>query len=90
MRPAVLAFCLAISGCAYQPSMPPPPLKVGMDTATVTTYYGNPGRINRSSHGDEQWVFTQTCMVGRLFQDTLYVYVASGRVTGWQQFDCIY
>lgn len=88
MRPAVLAFCLAISGCAYQPSMPPPPLKVGMDTTTLTTYYGRPVRINRSSHGGEQWVFRQTCQIGRLFQDNLYVYVEHGEVVSWQQYAC--
>lgn len=90
MKPAILAATLALTACAYQPSMPPPPITEGMDTATLTTYYGNPVRINRSSHGGEQWVFQQMCQVGRLFQDTLYVYVENGEVTAWQKFGCIY
>lgn len=79
-----------LSACVYQPTMPPPPIKAGMDTATLTTYYGRPVRINSASDGTEQWVFRQMCQAGRLFQDNLYVYVKDRRVVSWQQFGCYY
>ena len=67
MKAPILSACLFLAGCAYQPSMPPPPITEGMDTTTLTTYYGRPARINRAAYGD-QWVFRQTCIVGPILQ----------------------
>jgi|CXWK01.1.fsa_nt_gi hypothetical protein len=87
---AAIVVTILLSACAYQPSMPPPPIKAGMDTTTLTTYYGRPVRINSSGDGTQQWVFRQMCQAGRLFQDNLYVYVKDNHVVSWQQFDCYY
>lgn len=89
MRTAIALTTALLAGCAIEPTRPPPPITEGMDTTTLTTYYGRPARINRDSTGSEQWVFRQTCIVGPIFQDNLYVYVESGHVTGWQQFGCM-
>ena len=87
MKAPTLSACLFLAGCAYQPPQPAVPITVGMDTSTLTTYYGRPVRINRAAYGD-QWVFRQTCIVGPILQDNLYVYVRNGEVVSWQQYAC--
>ena len=87
MKAHILAAYVLLAGCAYQPPQPAVPITVGMDTSTLTTYYGRPVRINRAAYGD-QWVFRQTCIVGPILQDNLYVYVRNGEVVSWQQYAC--
>lgn len=45
---------------------------VGMSEDALVYSWGRPSKINRSSYGSDQWVYS-----------TQYVYVDNGRVDGW-------
>jgi hypothetical protein len=50
-------------------------VKVGMEEFEVACSIGQPNRINRSSHGPDQWVYNR-----------LYVYFRNGVVDAWQEY----
>jgi hypothetical protein len=47
-------------------------ITVGMPEECVILAWGNPKKINRSSHGSDQWVY-----------EDQYVYIENGIVTAW-------
>jgi hypothetical protein len=53
-------------------------VSVGMSSTDVYRSWGNPTKINRSSHGSDQWVYH------RKDGTTDYVYVNDGKVSAWQ------
>lgn len=52
---------------------------VGMSSSALVKSWGQPTKINRNSHGSDQWIYDNG-KAGRS-----YVYVEDGKVTSWQQ-----
>ena len=62
----------------------------GMYAKEVAMIYGLPKRINRSSYGLDQAVYTQVCQGRNMFQDNIYVYYEGITVESWNIGGCIY
>jgi len=55
-------------------------IRVGMSVMALICAWGTPDRINRSSYGDAQYVFTHH---GRSYGQYVYVNENTDRVTAW-------